>query len=128
MLLLDCSEDRVVQAIESGELEFAWDIARRRSRRREIRVWKESVTALSQDRARPAITQDSLLASIFPQRTLRSTDLCRLWSCSSGHLSGLIADGSLAAEPRRCRSGVNSAARIHLTSAVEFLRQRRITD
>lgn len=143
-VLLDIDEDQVLSLICSAALEYAWDIASRDADRREIRVWRESVSDYMTHDDGPrtparvrvsASHQDdgpayqAVLPSSRPD--FRTTELARSWTASSTHIHQLVADGLIQenAEDRRTRpaSGPNSYIKVTRASVISFLLSRRIT-
>ena len=125
MVLMDRNEDEILAAIESGVLSWAWDIASQRSQRREIRIWRDSLLAVLESRPSTA-DESAVLRSIFPPRPIRTTELQRIFSCSSSHVSHLIDEGSLIAPPRERQSGPLSITRVDPAELERFLLGRRI--
>lgn len=127
MVLLDRDEDDVLAAIESGVLTWAWDIRREGAERREIRVWRDSLLDVLLG-TRKSADEGDVAALLLPERPIRTTELQRLWSCSSSHVTHLLVDGTLKAEaPRETGSGPNAFARISPAVVRSFLRGRRLT-
>ena len=127
MVLLDRNEDEILAAVESGVLAWAWDIACQASQRRELRIWRGSLLAVMHGERAKELSEDQVYHSILPPRAIRTTELQRLWSCSSTHVSHLLADGSLPADARPRRSGTMSVTRVEAGLVREFLRSRRVT-
>ena len=127
MVLLDRDEDDVLAAVESGVLAWAWDIRAVGSERRELRIWRDSLLDVIGGQRSRERTPEEVFQAIFPPRAVRTTELQRLWSCSSTHISHLLADGSLPAAPRPRRSGPLSVTRVEPAALHEFLRVRRVT-
>lgn len=126
MVLMDRNEDEVLAAIESGVLSWAWDIASQRSQRREIRIWRDSLLKVLESRPSIAADESTVLRSIFPPRPIRTTELQRIFSCSSSHVSHLIEEGSLVAPARERHSGPLSITRVDPANLERFLLGRRI--
>lgn len=127
MVLLDRDEDDVLAAIESGVLTWAWDIRREGAERREIRVWRDSLLDVLNGTHASNKVADAA-ATILPPRPVRTTELQRLWSCSSSHLSHLLLDGTLkAVTAREASSGPNAFTRISPSLICNFLSARRLT-
>lgn len=121
--------ESVDEMIEAGQLCWAWNFARRGSRHRLIRVLKASVTAFRQSRRQPDFFGDELaLHVVGPARpTVSGIALAACFAVSTDHAVNLVRDGDLKTAPgfpgRRGRDGT---ARIIWSSAVEFLKRRRI--
>jgi hypothetical protein len=91
MFLLDENEDQIVAGIEDGRLSLAWDIASPGSRRREIRVWRDSLLAAMRHQPGP-VTADvrPIIEAMLPGRDLLHRELQRIFSCSGSHISELL--------------------------------------
>lgn len=128
MVLLDRGEDEVLQAIETGALAWAWNIATPEATRREIRVWRDSLLALLNGEKELDQDETVILSKWLPPRDLRSPELQRLWSCSSTHIHALLSAGALTqiGVPESTQ-GPRSFAVISRESVVAFLRWRRST-
>ena len=104
-----CGRDEALRLIDSGEIRWAWDIARRGARRPEVRIWRESLLAYLAREGGAAERADEaelgeVIAAILPKpwaltprtATVRGTELQRRFLCCRTHLAGLIADGELS--------------------------------
>lgn len=123
MVLCDADEDEILHSIEDGTLAFAFNVGDPGSARREIRVWRDALLKVlrQQDTTLPG-TAAEVLAQILPQRDLRTTEVQRLFSCSSSHVHDLIAARQLTvAKPARAGSGPNAAAVLARPSVRDFL-------
>lgn len=123
MVLCDADEDEILHSIEDGTLAFAFNVGDPGSARREIRVWRDALLKVlrKQDTTLPG-TAAEVLAQILPQRDLRTTEVQRLFSCSSSHIHDLITARRLTVvKPARAGSGPNAAATIARSSVREFL-------
>lgn len=127
IVILDRNEDEILHAIEDGSMGWAWDIAAPGVARREIRIWRESLAALTARRREEPLTMDEVLARILPPSDIRSPQLQRVLSCSQTHLSHLIESGmfEVLVEPRAA-SGPNSWTLLSRDSVARFLRSRRV--
>ena len=126
MVLADQHEYELEAAVDSGALGPAWNIAGPGAERREIRVWSGSVEGYARgDRleARPTFELPLIFPHSRPQ--LSSTELQRLFSCSSTHIHNLIAAGLLQqiGKPAAER-GPNSAVKVTRASVEQFLNSR----
>lgn len=129
MVLLDRNEDEILQAVESGVLQWAWDIRAPGASRREIRIWRDSIleATTAQRRHSGDESPDLILREILPPRDLRSSELTRLWSCSSTHVHALIEAGCLImVEAPAATSGPLSYCRVSRASVGQFLQARRV--
>jgi len=130
MVLLDCSEDEVLQLVEAGDLRFAWDLRSRDATRRDISVWRSSVSEYvtsGPGQVRHSFIEAEVLESLFPhsRAEVKSTELQRMFSCSSTHIMELIRAGELDGlnEPGH---GPDGFVRVTRASVVEFLKRRRV--
>jgi hypothetical protein len=127
MVMLDRDEDQVLTMIESGALTWAWDIASADAERREIRVWRECMAAELSGLPQPDPDAEAqALATVLPPGDeIRSSQLRRRWTASQGHIQHLI-DQHLLQGLNAPRRGPYGYVRISRSSAVNFLRTRRI--
>ena len=125
MIQADEHEYEIERALESGAIEHAWNIASQQTERRELRMWNES--ALAYVEQRPA--RHFELATLFPhsRAEVTSTELERLFTCSSTHIHNLIAQRLLAATGERIPRGRNSAVKITRASVEQFFEARKIS-
>ena len=126
MVLLDIDEDSVLGLIDGGELRWAWNIASAGSDRREVRVLRESILSYCALSGQPS-GEESLWTIVFghSRDVVKSTELQRLFSCSSSHVHRLIKDKDLVAL-NAATTGPNGFARITRASVIAFLQARRI--
>lgn len=128
--------DDIVRMVEDGRLEWAWDIAAGlHHRRREIRIWFESLEAARRQQGRPVSeliagprwsAPEVLACVIGHQRpTLRGSEVQALLNCDVNHVARLLKAGELRQASRaamlRCHTPV-----ILRDSLVTFLLARRI--
>jgi hypothetical protein len=131
-------KDEVLRLIDSRQIQWAWDIARKGARRPEVRLWRESLVdylARENGGAVPPtgdLTLAQIIAAILPHpgalsaraAVVGSSELQRRFLCCQGHLAGLIADGELCCvEPVRR----NRQPAILYQSAFEFLKRRSMS-
>jgi hypothetical protein len=133
------TRDDVLRLIDSRQIQWAWDISRRKARRPEIRIWRESVLAyLARENGGgpagppedPGLAQ--VIEAILPRpavltrraATLRGCELQRRLLCSPSHVAGLIADGELC-----CVGGTapRKSPVILYQSVFEFLSRRSVS-
>ena len=134
-LALKCDEDDVMKRIASGDLEWAFDLRNRTSNRAFIRIWTDSV-ALAQQRPYRLTAEEKLrkaethFGEVFDtifrhhKAVLLSTDIMRVWNCSSAHVLRLVEDGQL--EMLKKDYGKNEALHIPRASVAKFMAGRRI--
>lgn len=127
------NEDSVLEAIEAGELRWAFNVARPKSGKRSIRVLSQSVIEFINHTPAPRISDAEEFAQIvkgfFPMyiAAVRATKLAMAWGVSGTHISHLIDERELRlakGSPRR--KGRGGSPQIEVASAVEFLKRRRI--
>jgi len=127
------NEDAVLEAIESGELRWAFNIARPKSGKRSIRVLSQSVSEYIARTPAPRISDAEELAHIvrklFPiyGAAIRVTQLARDWNASGTHIIHLVDERELRlakGSPRR--AGRGGSPLIEVASVVEFLKRRRV--
>jgi len=130
------SKDEVLMLIDTRQIRWAWDIARKGARRPEVRIWRESLIAcLAQESGGAAPLADDLslpqvIEAILPRpavlamraATLHAGELQRRLLCCRAHIAGLIADRELS---RVGPSGRNPA--VLYQSAFEFLKRRSMS-
>lgn len=125
---LDRDEDAITYLAEDGQL-VAINIAREGSRRRELRIWRDSLLAflLRAKGHQVQITEFNSAAIIEHHRpTLRATEIKRLLNCSQALVAGLIEDGTLrATNIPEVRCGPNCSATVDRGSFERFLASRR---
>ena len=124
----DRDYDTLSADVDSGVFVYAWNIAAPGSMRREIRVWRESALAVLQKRESvQSVPEETVYRLILPARSLRSTELRRILSCSQELIHDLDSAGLLQlAKPRRASSGPNAFALYTHESVEAFLRARRV--
>jgi hypothetical protein len=128
--------DDVLKLIDSREIRWAWDIARKGARRPEVRIWRESLLAyLARERQAPSGAKPEepelgeVIGAILPKpwaltpraATLRGTELQRRFLCCRTHLAGLIADGELSCVGP---AGPGRNPAVLYQSVFEFLKRR----
>jgi hypothetical protein len=147
MVLLDKSEDDILNLIECGFLRWAFDISTpppnlepRTSnvepgrRRRELRVYRESVLDYLHDAHQqppyysfePEPTLERVITVILPpgtQPTLMASKFARRLTCSSQHVLNLI-DAQVIPTITVRRRGPNGSPLIERSGARAFLRSR----
>lgn len=128
MVLADEHEYEVEAAVDCGALAPAWDIAGPDAERRELRIWSGCLEDYASG-ANERVTTRFDLSLIFPHSRphLLSTEIQRLFSCSSTHVHNLI-DARLLTQIGAPRSerGPNSAAQVTRASVEKFLREREV--
>ena len=129
MVMLDRTEDEVLELLDTGELTWAWDIRSPDADRREIRIWRESLMGYFDRGSRglkPAEppSEPQVLAAVIPTRPeLRSTEIRRIFTCSSTHVLKLVRAGCLdGLNPPHV--GPNGFVRVRRASVIRFLQQR----
>jgi len=123
MVLCDADEDEILRHIEDGSLAWAFNIGEPTALRREIRVWRDALLKVlrRQDTPMPA-TPEEVISRFLPQRDLRTSEIQRLFSCSSQHVHDLMRTRCLiVARAATAASGPNAAALITRASVQSFL-------
>jgi hypothetical protein len=129
--------DDVLKLIDSRAIRWAWDISRKGSARREVRIWRESLLAyLAQeeggDGPSPGLSLGQVIETILPRpgslsvraATLRGKELQRRWLCGATHIARLIADGELT----RVGPARNGQSPVVLYQSVfEFMKRRSLS-
>lgn len=153
---LGVSEDEVLQLIDDGELAWAWDIASRDAKKREVRVLAQSVVSYQSSVANGALSFDQVVAIVFRRQQLAAInqpptrpwlwgrEIVHAFNCGSEHVFNLLREGSLKLLPGHVVPTANSQPATHnpqnlgwrrgpggmpcvsYESAVEFLNRRRI--
>ena len=127
VLLLDKEPDQVLQIMESGQIDFAWNIASPGARRRDLRIWRESLLALVNRSASEPRSVEDVINSILPARDPRTPELQRWFCASQSHVQRLVEAGELRpCAPPVATRGPNAFTRIERASVAEFLRKRRL--
>lgn len=127
MVILDRDEDEILHAVETGSLGWAWDIATPGAARMELRIWRESIQALSSAQVDEPIEAEAVIARILPPTDLRSPQVQRIFSCSSTHIHALIDAGTFdVVTPPAAESGPRSYSVLSRDSVARFLRSRRV--
>jgi hypothetical protein len=133
------SKSDVLGLIDTREIRWAWDIARRNARRPEVRIWRESLVAyLSRENAGEAapladdLSLSQVIEAILPRPpvlsmrtgTVRGSDLQKRFLCCQTHITHLVADGELCSvSPPRPRETPS----ILYQSVFEFLQRRSLS-
>jgi hypothetical protein len=130
--LLDATPGKVLGMIEDGTLRWAWNIAARKSRSREVRVLADSVADVLNGRPAQPETGDEWVVvaeSIIPasRPSVTAPELAQTFSCGTRHLMGLISAGELpASNARNIRRGPGGSAVIARQSVLAWLKSRRV--
>ncbi len=125
--LADASEDDVLRMIESRELEWAWDIAGKGSRRRQLRILSECV-AQRQNGHATKLPFEEVMQLIFgaPRYYVTGKEIYAALNCCSTHGMNLLHDGALQCLPRsEWRTGPKGSPHVLWTSLAEFMKERR---
>jgi hypothetical protein len=134
MVLLDKSEDDVLNLIECGFLRWAFNIAAPDAERRELRVYRESVLDYLHDAHQqssyyafdPDAALERVITAILPpgtQPTFTASKFARRLTCSSQHVLNLI-DARVIPTMTVRRRGPNGSPLIERFGARAFLRSR----
>jgi hypothetical protein len=127
---LDKTRDEVNAMIDSGELAFAFDLAAKRESRTDPRVFTLCVAENTGWKNPAGQTKNyrlpEVLGMILPQRDVRSTELKRIFACSSKHIYKLAENFTIARKPT-VNDGPNSYTVFRRTSVEKFLAGRRMS-
>jgi hypothetical protein len=126
-------EDEVLEAVEDGRLLFAFNIASRNAKARDVRVLSDSVCAFVEGRRLANVSEEQdwqrVLRLIFPSPapTIQAKEIALALNASSSHIIKLIEERLLRlakGTPWFCGRG--GSPRVEYQSAVDFLKARRI--
>lgn len=126
----DLTGEQVVARIENGEFEYAFNITTEK-RRREPRilalcVLEKTMSPFKEARATHNLKFPQVIDLILPQRDVRSTELRRIFCCSSGHVYQLARYFTVTKKPT-ARDGPKSYTIFSRASVAKFLERRLIT-
>jgi len=134
-LALRCGEAKLMRLIQNGSIEWAFDLRREGAKRAHLLILTECVVRLQQ-RSRemkpqePARRETPPFGPIFDglfrhnRAHLLTTELARVWNCSSSHVHNLVADGLLATVKKNYLP--REAWLIRRDSACRFMESRRV--
>jgi hypothetical protein len=136
--LLGWSYAQLMAAVEEGRIQWMWDISRSKERRRAFRFWLPDVLcAMHGDVLRADMGRlwaargpaDAVLDAVLGATMRRwwwGGDVARLLSCSTQHVTGLLADGELQLyHSSEGHASAQSGRRITAESLRGFLTRRR---
>lgn len=120
---LGCDEDSVLSLIEVGGLRWAWDIAVRCGRIREVRIWSQCITARLFGSPQPGEDIAGVMGALKIPETgrLRAAQVRQILICSQQHVQRLVAADLLQADLARGTRWVEPA------SLRRFLTHRQIS-
>jgi len=122
---LEMDRDEALQLVESGRIEFAFDIGIGETR--EIRVLSLSIFDFISGKQRQEWGQIAKFIHPPERAILTPAQIQTVWSCKDEHVRNLLRAGLLSVQAgSQMRRGPNGAAKIIRTSALEFLKQRRL--
>jgi len=130
---LGISEDEVLEMIEDGRLEWAFDLRRKNSRKAFVFVLLESLQK-AQDNIINSLTSsddeneewNNVIETILPHKKplIKGSEIVKTFSISSQHMMNLVNDGLLVAlNAKRRRTATPIITR---ESVIRFLKDRRI--
>ncbi len=125
--LLGMEPRQVVENVEAGSLEYAWDIGAAPIRHRsELRIYWRCLFVMTRDQAL-TMSDEMVYDDIIPPTWLwvKAANLRRRWACSHRQLARLIQGHVLTANPNAA-SGPRSSPDILRESAIQFMRSRRV--
>lgn len=121
----------VLDMIEEGRIEWAWDIASRSSARREIRILAVCIADVQGDR--PATvdgerTAADVMRILFGDErpVIFGAQLYRKMLCKHDHLTTLIREGSLRVVGEPARKGRGGSPALDWGSVKRFIEERRV--
>lgn len=125
----DLSRERVMESIESGDYPWVFNIGTGR-KSREYRILALSVLELNMPAfkaigATKNLKLTQIIDLILPQRDVRSTELRRIFSCSSHHVYHFAKYFTATQMPTAC-DGPNSFTVFSRASVARFLEKRRM--
>lgn len=126
--ILDCGEDELLAMVDDGRIAWAWNIACKEAKRREVRLLARCVEAL-QKREALALSEKEVHALLVPHQKpfLQHRETMRALHCKSTHLIDLITEESLLVlDGTSWRRGPGGSPVIKRESFMEFLNKRRI--
>jgi hypothetical protein len=124
-------DEEVRRWIENGRLEWAWDIGRPGSRRREIRVWYRSLEVCKGRRPASTLSPETVVAAIIGHNrpALRVSEVCAILNCNRNLVRRLLESGELLSygtAQRSCQSQLRRLPLVARASLENFLRRRRL--
>lgn len=128
--LLDRDEGEVIELIELGSIQWAWNVSGDNKRHREVRLLAASVCDFSQGR-KVDRTFEQVLGLLFKHHrpTLRASEVRRALCCSSRHVLSLIRGGCFGAAARagfRRQVGQRVSPSLPREAVVAWLEKRRL--
>jgi hypothetical protein len=127
---LDKTRQQVNAMIDSGELLFAFDLSANQKNRTDPRIFTLCVAECTGWKNPAGQTKNyklhEVLRMILPPRDVRSTEMRRIFSCSSDHVYQLAKNFTIARKPT-VNKGPNAFTVFHYVSVENFLERRRIT-
>jgi hypothetical protein len=122
-------EGEILNMIDDGRLEWAWNIGRANCDRREIRILARCVRDLQREEKSTVTLPEVIKVVLGPEKPfIWGNAWRRSWNCDSGHCLNLIADGDLVTlKNTDWRRGPGGSPCITWASAVRFLETRRLS-
>ena len=135
MHVLGVDEDRAKHLYESGLLQYAFDLSSTGSKRSEMRVYRDSIVAYSQNnishllpksQEETAKALSAVIRACLPPGNgpILLSKLRRLWSVSATHLHNLCTAGQITVIPNPQLKATESPL-LSRESVTAFLRARR---
>lgn len=119
--------DDVLRQIESGRIEWSWDIASPGAERREVRIFWRCLTHQMRAFGGSGQIENAVYNEVIPSHwgRVRAASIYRRWACSQELVSKLLAAG--------CLTGITAAQRgqagspeVTRASVIQFLEGRRL--
>ncbi len=123
--------DAITEAVDSGAIRFAFDVAQPDAARRAIRVLSQSLAKYIERVAQPPEQPGAfarVVESLFPAlaQNIRTDTLCRVLDCDRKHIFRL-SKCRVVECVNQYRRGNGGTARFSRRSCVDFLISRRLT-
>lgn len=121
------SEDMILELVDQGELEYAFDIKAAGRHRRSVRVLVDSLRSYIDRSEKPSLKLDEAIALIVPRGLgdkIKASVVARRFNCSPTHVYDLVKTGSI----RMLQKGrvEKDSALLCRQSVVQFLKSRRM--
>ena len=124
--LVDKSQNKVLELIESGEIAWAFDVslAQKPGRKRHLRILPAAVADYLKGLTCELKWADVLGLMLPDAPAILACEITRVLNVSSEHTYNLIDQKQIIASPTR-RRGPGGSARVPAKSFVQFLQKRR---
>jgi len=121
------SANEIIGMIETSEIKWTWNIASKKSHRREIRILTVSAFNAREGLKRD-LTFDQVIEILYgkPKTFISGKDFYRTWNSSGGLFFKLIDERAIQVA-RAWRRGPGGSPNIRWPEAVRFASERRIS-